>query len=59
MLSIYFIAHDVQKYTQVKLYVYFFILYSLYQISYCLHADQILPKFPAMHEKLRRAAVEE
>jgi hypothetical protein len=44
-----FMAHDVWKHTQVKLYICLFCPCSVYWIPCCLHADQIWPKLPALY----------
>jgi len=50
VLSVIFIAHDVQKNEQVNLYiklhVYWFICQPVCWISCCQHADHILKKLP-------------
>jgi hypothetical protein len=52
-----FIAHYVQQNTQVKLYVYLFILRSVCSVSRGSHADQILPKFSAPQRRLSGPAL--
>jgi hypothetical protein len=46
-----FPLHTKYRKTQRKLYVYSFILHSVYWISFCPHSDQILPKLSAPNFK--------
>ena len=50
VLSGYFIAYDTLKKVQIKLYIwwyiYLFFFSTVYSISYCSEADQILPSCP-------------
>ena len=48
-----FMLRTLRGWLNSKLYVYVIILYSVYSVSCCPHADQRLPKFPTTHQKIR------